>query len=88
MRKEINDDNLFMEGSVISAKVNPSLKLIIMKYRQRIYYCSVVDHPEQNNFAYFEKELIAPIAQQVLFSMLPANTDKNYVLRAKTNAIS
>jgi hypothetical protein len=88
MRREINDDNLYAEGTVISAKVDPALKLTIMKYRQRIYYCSVVDHPEQNKFTYFEKELIPPTGQQVLFWKLPTDTEKNYVLRAKTYAIS
>jgi len=88
MRKEIKDDNLYQEGSVISAKVNPSLELMIMKYRQRIYYCSVVDHPELNNFAYFEKELIPPGEQQVLFSKLPTDADKNYIFREKTHEVA
>ncbi len=60
MKNEINNDNLYKEGSFIYARIDPTLKLIINKYRQRIYYCSVVGHPEQNNFAYFEKELILP----------------------------
>ena len=85
MRREINDDNLYAEGTVISAKVDPALKLTIIKYRQRIYYCSVVGHPEQNKFAYFEKELIPPIAQQVQFMKLLTDPDKNFVFRVKTN---
>ncbi len=31
--------------TIICAKVDPERKLIIMKYRQRIYYCAVVEHP-------------------------------------------
>lgn len=70
MRNEINNDNIYKEGTIICAKVDPALKLTIMKYRQRIYYCAVVDHPEQNNLAYFEKELIPPNVkdQQVQFT--------------------
>ena len=63
MRDEINDDNIYEEGSFIYAKANPELMLVIMKYKQRIYYCAAVDHSEQNNFAYFERELIPPIEQ-------------------------
>ena len=61
MRDEINDDNIYREGTIISAKAAPEVKLVITKYRQRIYYCSALGHPEQNNFAYFERELIPPI---------------------------
>ena len=61
MRNEINNDNLYQEGSIICAKIEPALKLLITKYRQRIYYCTVVGHPEQNNLAYFESELTLPL---------------------------
>jgi hypothetical protein len=72
MRNEINNDNIYKEGTIICAKVDPALKLMIMKYRQRIYYCAVVDHPEQNNLVYFEKELIPPDVkdQQVQFTRI------------------
>ena len=62
MRTEINNDNLYPEGSIIYAKMEPTVGLLINKYHQRIYYCSVVGHPEQNNLAYFESELISPNA--------------------------
>ena len=58
MKTEVNDDNLYKEGMVISTRIDPTLKLLITKYRQRIYYCTVVGHPEQNNLAYFESELM------------------------------
>ena len=40
MSYRINSDNFYAEGTQISAKVNPSLKLKIMNYRKRIYYCA------------------------------------------------
>jgi hypothetical protein len=61
MRDEINNDNIYKEGTVIYAKTDPTRKLTILKYRQRIYYCAAVEHPEQNNFAYYERELIPPL---------------------------
>ncbi|GHN02390.1 hypothetical protein WSM22_38790 [Cytophagales bacterium WSM2-2] len=85
MRREINDDNLYKEGTIVSAKVDPSRKLVIMRYRQRIYYCAVVDHPDQNDYAYFEKELIPPtIADNVVqYSPVPAAplTGENFVFK-------
>ena len=61
MKTEINNDNLYKEGSIICSKLEPTIKLLITKYRQRIYYCTVVDHPNQNNLAYFESELTLPL---------------------------
>lgn len=58
MREEINNDNLYKEGTIISSKKEPTVNLLIDRYRQRIYYCSVAGHPDQNNLVYFENELI------------------------------
>lgn len=60
----IVNDNIYQEGTIISAKVNPGLQLMIHKYYQRIYYCSIVGNPGQKHFAYFERELIPPNAVQ------------------------
>lgn len=61
MSYRTNSDNIYAEGSFITAKENPSLKLIIMKYYQRIYYCAVVGNEDRKQLAYFERELISPI---------------------------
>ena len=53
-------DNLYQEGAHICAKENPTLELVIRRYYQRIYYCSVVGEPERKQLVYFERELIAP----------------------------
>jgi hypothetical protein len=54
-------DNRYKDGTFISAKVNPGLKLVIKRYYQRIYYCAVVGEPKRKHFAYFERELIPPV---------------------------
>ena len=56
--------NVYQEGTTISAKGNPDVKLIIMKYYQGIYYCAVVGKPELKQLAYFERELIPPVEQE------------------------
>lgn len=53
-------DNIYKEGTVIAAKVNPDLKLVILRYYQRIYYCAVAGAPDHKPFAYFERELVPP----------------------------
>ena len=60
MKDPDNTDNRYKKGTVIYAKVNPAQKLVIDDYKQRIYFCAVVDHPEIRQFAYFERELIDP----------------------------
>lgn len=60
MSERTEDDNLYGTGTIITAKVDPLLKLKIERYYQRIYYCSVVDEPARKHYAYFERELIPP----------------------------
>jgi hypothetical protein len=50
-------DNIYPIGTFVTAKVNPSLPLVIHQYYQRIYYCAVVNDPAHKQFAYFEREL-------------------------------
>jgi hypothetical protein len=60
MSFQTNTDNVYPEGSVITAKANPSVQLKIMKYYQRIYYCAVIGDESKKQLAYFERELISP----------------------------
>lgn len=70
MGNRVINDNLYQEGSFITAKVHPDIRLVIMKYNQRIYYCAIVGHPEQKQLVYFELELIDPerLAQWIHFT--------------------
>lgn len=60
MGYQTNTDNIYPEGSFITAKEAPAVKLKIMAYRQRIYYCAVVGDEGQKQLAYFERELVPP----------------------------
>jgi hypothetical protein len=57
MSYRTNSDNLYPEGTRVTAKVNPALQLTIVKYMQRIYYCAVVGDEQSKQLAYFEREL-------------------------------
>jgi len=56
-------ENIYMEGTIITAKVAPMDELVIVRYYQRIYYCKLVSDPGQKLLAYFERELINPLKQ-------------------------
>lgn len=58
MSYRITNDNIYPEGTLVNAKVNPSLQLVIVKYLQRIYYCAVVGKEHEKQKAYFERELM------------------------------
>ncbi|WKN43297.1 hypothetical protein [Tunicatimonas pelagia] len=47
-------DNLFSEGSVVYAKVNLTLKLVVRRYVKRVYYCTIQEDPTRKELVYFE----------------------------------
>lgn len=60
MSYNTNNDNIYKVGTIISAKADPGLKLIIMKYYHRTYYCADANDPGSKHLSYFERELIPP----------------------------
>ncbi len=52
-------ENKYKEGEEVYAKVNPSLKLIIRRYVDRIYYCKIKINPTLKELVYFERELMS-----------------------------
>lgn len=54
-------DNIYAVGTFITAKSAPDLKLKVVKYFNRIYYCAVISDSDAKPLAYFERELIAPL---------------------------
>lgn len=50
-------ENKFKEGDVVYALEDPSLKLIIRRYVDKIYYCTVQKDPGSKDRVYFEREL-------------------------------
>jgi hypothetical protein len=58
MSYKTNSDNIYPEGSLLAAKVNPSVKLRVARYYQRIYYCTIVEDENRKQLVYFERELM------------------------------
>jgi hypothetical protein len=50
--------NRYEPGEIVCAKVNPTLKLVIRRHFDQIYYCQVQNEPEIKELVYFERELI------------------------------
>lgn len=51
-------DNKFKEGEIVYAKECPAIPLIIRRYVHRIYYCRIIDDPEDDELVYYERELV------------------------------
>jgi len=60
MPNPVNNDNKYPVGTVVYARVQPDLKLVIEQYMQRIYFCGVSGQPGMKQLPYFERELIIP----------------------------
>lgn len=50
-------ENKHKEGDVVTAKEDPTKKLVIRRYVDRIYYCKVQGDPNAKEQVYFEREL-------------------------------
>lgn len=55
-------DNIYQEGTTITAKARPETPLIIKRYLQRVYFCEVIGDPQHKMLAYFERELVTPMS--------------------------
>jgi hypothetical protein len=55
-------ENRYEAGAVITAKENPAQKLVINRYYHRIYYCYKDGDQTKKLLAYFEHELLPPVA--------------------------
>ena len=52
-------ENEYKEGDEVYAKLTPSLKLLIRRYVDRIYYCKIKKDPMLKELVYFERELMS-----------------------------
>ena len=50
--------NKYNAGDTIYAKEDPSEKLVIRRYIDKVYYCRVQARPESKELVYFEREIV------------------------------
>ena len=60
MSYRTNADNKYKTGTFIRGRKAPGVKLVIVKYYQRTYYCAVAGDPASKQLTYFERELLPP----------------------------
>lgn len=51
-------ESKFKAGDNVYSKVNPTVKLVVRRYIDRIYYCKFVDEPNKKELALFEREIL------------------------------
>jgi hypothetical protein len=57
MSKQFFQNN-YNAGDNVSAKVDPSINLIIRRYIDQVYYCKQVEAPEKKELVFYERELV------------------------------
>ncbi len=62
--KKFRAANIYEEGDTVFAKKHPTVKLIIRRYLQRIYYCRVASNTDLKEQVYFEGELFSEREQK------------------------
>lgn len=70
-----SSENKHKEGDIVFAKVNPSLKLVVRRYVDRIYYCKIQKNPTLKELVYFERELKAISIEPTQVNPASGDTD-------------
>ncbi|MFT6871869.1 MAG: hypothetical protein ACJAVN_000873 [Roseivirga sp.] len=51
-------DNKYKKDETVFAKEQATIPLIIKRYVNGVYYCKIVDDPENTALVYYERELM------------------------------
>lgn len=53
------EENKYKVGDVVYERTNPSQKLIVNRYQNRIYYCGSEEFTKRKDLVFFERDLIS-----------------------------
>lgn len=56
-------ENKYKPGEIVSERIRPSLKLIVSRYVNGIYYCLKQERANKKELVYFEGELTAGLTK-------------------------
>jgi hypothetical protein len=59
-------ESKFKPGEVVFEKIRPSQKLIVERYSNKIYYCTLQEAPHRKAIVYVERDLVASSVQEVI----------------------
>ncbi len=54
-------ENKYKSGEVVIERIRPSLKLIVNRYVNGIYYCLIQERDSKRELVYLERELVSGI---------------------------
>ena len=57
-------ENKYKNGEIVSERIRPSLKLIISRCVDGIYYCLIQERDSKKELVYFERELVSDLTVQ------------------------
>lgn len=49
--------NIFKTGDIVCAKINPRKPLKVRLFARKVYYCDVLNEPNEKEEVYFEREI-------------------------------
>jgi len=55
-------ENKYKIGEIVSERIRPSMKLIVNRYVDGIYYCFIQERNSKKELVYFERELVSGIS--------------------------
>ena len=55
-------EHKYKSGEIVSERIRPTLKLIVKRYVNGVYYCLIQERSSKKELVYFERELVSSIA--------------------------
>ena len=55
-------ESKYKSGEIVIERIRPSLKLIVSRYVDGIYYCFIQERNSKKELVYFERELVRGMA--------------------------
>jgi uncharacterized protein YodC (DUF2158 family) len=55
-------ENKYKNGEVVIERIRPTLKLIVSRYVNGLYYCLIQERDSKKELVYLERELVSDMA--------------------------
>ena len=55
-------ENKYKSGEIVSERIRPTMKLIVNRYVNGIYYCFIQERNTKKELVYLERELVSGMA--------------------------
>jgi uncharacterized protein YodC (DUF2158 family) len=55
-------ENKYKSGEIVTERIRPTMKLIVNRYANGIYYCLIQERNSKKELVYLERELVSGMA--------------------------